>query len=283
MLLTVFLLATSLPAYSQNYGIGDTTATKDERFEAIKESWPQFELSFGGFFAGYNSGISLGLEQLGLGINIDLEEALNLKNSGIVLRGDAKYSFGKGRRSGVMIGFFDINRSSKLVLEKVLEIGETEFPIGTEIDSKYNLTIIRAKYSFAFVHDERVSFGFSVGLFVLPLSFSIGALGHESQKANFIAPLPVVGLAIKVKLTKKFSVVQSSEFLYLSTTNIGGSIIDLNFKLFHQTFDHFGFGFAINTTTINVYSRQSGFWGLDFVGEIKMGYTGVALYASYYF
>ena len=281
-MLGVLLTITRL-GYSQDSSSDDTTISEQEKLEKIKEAWPRFQISFGGFFAGYNSGISLGLDHLGAGISVDLEEALGLKTSGWVLRGNAFYTFGKRHRSAVIVGFFDINRSSKLVLEKTIEIGETEFPIGTEITSKYDMTIIRAKYSYAFVHDERVSFAVSGGFFVLPLNFSIDALNLEAQQAKFIAPLPVVGLRINVKLVGKFSLAQSSEFLYLSTSNFGGSIVDLNFKIFHATFDHFGFGLAVNTTRIEVYSRGNAFLGLDYVGSANMDYTGVALMASYYF
>ncbi len=281
-LLCVLLTLLSLSAYSQDSGINNSTTSEQEEHEQVKATWNRFQISFGGFFAGYNSGITLGLEQIGAGVSVDLEEALGLNTSGWVLRGDAMYTFGKRKRSAVRVGFFDINRSASLVLDETLEIGETEFPIGTTINSKFDMTIIRAKYSYAFIHDDRVSFAVSGGFFILPLSFGIEALGLEAQRADFVAPLPVVGLRIVLKLIGKFSLYNSSEILYLSTSEIGGSILDFNFRLSHSTFDHFGFGLALNTTRINVYSRSSS-GGLDFVGDAKMEYTGIALYGSFYF
>ena len=52
-------------------------------------------VSFGAFIAGYNSGITLGSKNLGLGLIIDIEDALGLKTTSFAMRGKAIYRFGK--------------------------------------------------------------------------------------------------------------------------------------------------------------------------------------------
>ena len=48
------------------------------------ETWGRFTVNLGGFIAGVNTGVRFGNEQLGLGIDIKLEEALGMQASNFV-------------------------------------------------------------------------------------------------------------------------------------------------------------------------------------------------------
>jgi hypothetical protein len=261
---------------------GDSTNQSSE-IEKINAVWPRFEVYLGGFFAGYNTGLSVGLDQLGAGIQIDLEEALGLNTSGWVFRGEAGYNFGKTRRHSLMMGYFAINRSATKVLEDSLTIDDIIYPIGEEVSTQFDFSIIRLKYGYAFLHDDRVSLSVSGGFFILPLNFAIQSTGLDETKGDIIAPLPVIGISIEVALTKKLYFSQSSELLYLATSTFQGSILDLNFRLAHKTFKHFGFGLEVNSTQIEVNAKSSDDSDGKFVADAKMGYTGVAVSASFYF
>ena len=281
LLFMVFMCLQYQPVWAQG-DVPDSTSELSED-EKISEVWGRFSLNFGGFFAGYNSGLSIGLEQLGAGIQIDLEDALGLSTSGWVIRGNTNFNFGKSRRHSVMLGYFDINRNASKILEDSLQIGDFIYPVGEEVSTKFDLTIIRAKYGYAFLHDDRISLAVSGGFFILPITFSIKATGLDEQKGDIIAPLPVIGLSIDVRLTKKLYLRQSSELLYLATSSFSGGILDLNFRLAHKTFKHFGFGIDINSTQITVKTKADKEADDNFIGNANMSYTGVALFGSYYF
>lgn len=280
LIITALVFSIAPYSYAQQSS-GDSVNTGKTDFGI--HNWDRFNLSFGGFFAAYNSGISLGLDELGAGISVDLEEALGLKTTGFVVRGEASYLFGKRRRHGLIGGYFDLTRTATKDLERELEIGGETYPIGSEVKSKLRFTIVRFKYTFDFVQDDRISIGFSAGFFIMPISFSIESLGIGSEQGDLIAPLPVIGLRLGARVTPRIDFFFSNELLYLKTSGISGNILDSNFKVLYKTFEHFGFGLGVNSTRIEVSDTSETGLGGNFVGEATIDYTGIMVFASFYF
>ena len=242
----------------------------------------RFSLGIGFFYSADNTGITLGSKQAGLGIVYDLEDALGLKTSSFVFRGDANLKFGKRHRSAVVLNYFGINRRATKTLEADLELGDITYPIGTKLDSKFYLSVIRAKYEYTFLQDERVSLGFSAGLYIIPLSFSVKSGSSEEESTAFVAPLPVFGLRSDFLITKKLELKESAEFLYLKIDNFSGSILDLRLALEYRAFKHFGFGMGINSNKLSVAAKGEDYPGIDFFGTVKMDYTGAFLSVNFY-
>jgi hypothetical protein len=119
-------------------------------------------------------------------------------------------------------------------------------------------------------------------MFIMPVNFSVKAQGKEDQVTKFVAPLPLLGLRSDFLISKKFYLHQTAELLYLNFTNFKGSLLDLAIMLEHKTFKNVGFGFGINSNRVNVTLKdpESKF---NFFGDIRMDYTGLLLYARYYF
>lgn len=243
----------------------------------------QFSVSLGGFLASNNSGITLGSKQLGVGLVLDLEDALGLRTSTFVFRGNVSYFYGRNRQHALIIDYFSINRKALKVLEADLEIGDFTYPIGTRLNCKFDLSIIRAKYDYSFLHDKRVSLGFTAGLFIIPLKFQLTSTSFEAQSADILAPLPVFGLRSDFLIANKFYLKQSAELLYLKIDNFTGSILDLNFALEYKATRHFSLGLGINSYRLNIYAKGNDYPGIDFFGDIKMDYSGIFLYAKFYF
>lgn len=256
--------------------------TKPDSIEYKNQEWDRFSVSFGGFFAGYNSGITIGSKNLGLGLVIDIEDALGLDVSTFATRGAVHYRFGKTRKHTLAVGYFGINRNANKTLEDSVQLGDVVYPIGTELNSKYNLSILRLKYDYSFYQDENISLGASFGLFIMPVDFAVRAQNQEDQVTNFVAPLPLIGLRTDFKIGKKFYLLQSAELLYLSFTDFKGSLLDLTIMLEHKTFKNVGFGIGINSNRVNV-TIDNPDSTLDFFGDIRMDYTGLLFYGRYYF
>ena len=232
---------------------------------------------------GLSSDIILGSHQVGLGLSINLEDALGLQSSSLVLRGDAGYNFGKRNRHSLRFGYFGFFRDAKKILESEIEIGDETFPVGTEVNSKFNLQVYKGAYGYSFYMDERVKLGASFGIYVLPISFSTSALGQSDQVAKFIAPLPVLGISSNFAISPKVCLKQSIEILYLEISSFKGNITDLIIRLEYNPWKHFGFGLGINTYRLNISASKEDNVSLDFVGSVKTSYTGLLFYGKYYF
>lgn len=272
------LITLVLNCYYTNAQNNDT-----DSLQTIKQKEKRFSIGLGGFLTNYNSGISLGSEQLGVGIHLDLEDALGLKTSTIAFRGNINYSFGKNLTHTLSFGYFNIFRNASKVLDTELEVGDLFFPVGTEINSKFNLTILRAKYDYSFLKTKTVSLGASFGFFIMPISFSVTALASEGGATDLVAPLPVLGLRSNFHITKKLYLRQSVEILLLKIDNFQGSILDLDILLEHKTFKNISFGLGINSNNLNIKAEGGDYPSINFFGEIGMGYTGMYIFAKYYF
>ncbi len=258
-------------------------SSKKSKSDSLNYSWDRFSLNLGGFITGVNSDISLGVKQVGLGLTINMEDALGLKTSRLALRGEAGYNFGKRKRSTLRFGYFGLVRSSSKVLESDIEIGDTIFPLGTEVNSRLNNQIFKVNYDFNFYMDKRVKLGFTVGLYIMPINFSISALDLSEESFYFVAPLPVLGLQSQFTITPKIYLKQSIEVLYLEISNIKGQIIDFNTRIEYNAWSHIGFGLGIESYRMNISGVKNRENFLDFDGSLKTSYTGLLFFAKYYF
>lgn len=246
------------------------------------KNWDRFSITAGAFISGLNSDITFLNQQLGAGIVIDFEDALGLSTNSFVFRSNVNYVFGKKRKHTVSAGYFGVYRKAKKILEKELIVGGVVYPVGAELNSKYDLTIIRGKYDYTFFEDKRISIGASFGLFIMPVNFSVKSDMIGESKSQFIAPLPLLGLRTDFKITEKFYLRQSVELLYLSMSTFKGSILDLNVFLEYYAFKKIAFGMGVDSNRINIsVLNQESSLG-DFTGIIRTDYTGIILYGKFY-
>jgi len=250
--------------------------------DSVQYKWERFSVNLGGFLATMNSDISIDGQEMGLGVNINLENALGLRTSNTVIRGEVEYNFGSKRRSYVRMGYIGLFRNASKTLETELEIGGSVFPVGTELNSKYNIQIYRGMYDYAFFKDTRIMFAASVGLYVLPMDFSISTDQIINESANVIAPLPVLGFRNTFIITPKVILKQNVEFLYVKTASIKGLISDLNVWVEYNPFKHFGFGLGFNTFRFN-FSAYETIGSRDFKGSLSNEFAGLLFYGRYHF
>jgi hypothetical protein len=251
--------------------------------DSLEYSREKFSVSLGGFLTGLSTDILLGNDQLGLGIAINLEDALGLETSTVVLRGGVEYNFGKRHRSMVRFGYFGFFRSSNKVLESEIEIGDEVFPIGTEVNSRYDIQIFKTTYNYAYFTDERIRLGATIGLYVMPIGFSMESIYFTSTATDFIAPLPVLGFDFNFAVTPKIYLKQGIEVLYFQISDLKGTITDVIFRVEYTPWKHIGFGLGYNFYQLSLAQTDENDGLLDFVGSIKTGYSGLLFYGKFYF
>ena len=280
---------TSLILYLTFLAIATIPLNRTLATTAINESdsliYPrkQFSLSFGGFLASLKNDVVVGNEQLGLGVSLNVEDAFGLQTSTTVLRGDVEYALGKRKRSIVGFEYFGLFRSASKVLESEIQIDTVVFPIGSELNSHFNLQIFKGDFDYAFYMDERIRIGASFGLFIIPISLSTDGKHFSEFKAQVTAPLPVFGLSTDFAITPKLRLKQSIEFLYVQFSNFKGVLTDLNVRLEYNPWKHFGFGLGFNSYDLDITITSGSNIKLDFIGTIESSFAGILFYGRYYF
>jgi len=255
----------------------------EAKSDTTSYNWERFSFILGGFFTGLSSDMIIGVDQVGLGISLNLEQALGLESTTLAFRSELEYNFGKRNRSSARIRYFGLYRNANKILDSEIEIGDQIFPIGTELTSRFDLMIFKANYDYTFFMDDRVKLSFTVGLFIMPISFSTSALGLSEEAVYFVAPLPVLGLRTGFAIAPKVFLKQSIEVLYLEISSFKGGILDFSINIEYNPWKHFGFGLGINAYQLNIIGDKNHNSLIDFNGSVKTGYTGLLFYGKFYF
>ena len=186
----------------------------DEK-ENKDKPWERFSFNLGGFVTSLDSDVNLGAK--GLNLEVNVEDALDMDSSVSVFRVDGFWRFSRNLRHRLDLGWFDISRDASTTLLQDIEIGDTIFPLGTEVTSSFDLQVFKAAYSYSFFQDDRMDLGVSFGIYVMPVAFEIEASGgfEGDEDESITAPLPVLGLRADFAITPKIFLNYSFDFFYL--------------------------------------------------------------------
>jgi hypothetical protein len=251
--------------------------------EAEDTPWEKYSFKFGGFITTLDSQVQIGSKDLGAGIVVDVEDALGLESNLTVFRGDLGWRFGKTRRHQWNFSFSDFRRNASKFLGKKLEIGDTTFRAGTQLETDFNFQIIQAKYTYSLFQDDRFNFGLGLGAYVMPIQFKISAGGRSQVEESFVAPLPVIGARFDFAVTPKFFIRQTLDVLYLEVGDFRGAIVDLGIGAEYKIWQNFGIGADLNVFNIGIEAKGEDYPEIDFVGRFDFGYNALLLYGKVYF
>ena len=254
-----------------------------ERSDSAGFSWDRFTVSAGMFLTGLNDELSLVNQGAGVGLIINLEDALGLKRTTTVFRGELEYNYGKRRRHTLRFEYYGLFRNADKILERELVFGDIVYPIGTELKSEFNFQIFRFLYDYNFYVDERIKLGISSGIYIMPMNLSIQSSVYVDENEKFIAPLPVLGFRSAFRITKKVVFKQNIEVLYLSFAEFKGSIVDSKFSIEYFPWTHLGMGLGYNAFRYNVAAYVEDSPLGSFKGAATSSFTGLMASLMYSF
>ena len=120
--------------------------------------------------------LRFGETNLGLGVDLDVEELLGLDKNDGALRIEGAWRFSENKRHKVELGWFRFRRSGSTYVGETITI-PPELGGGTigpgQFNSTFNFDIIKAKYEYSFMLDDRVDLNVGAGLFVMPIEIGI--------------------------------------------------------------------------------------------------------------
>lgn len=189
--LCLFVLSTSVIADNELAPLGDDT---------------RFYIRLCTSFVGYNeTKINISSPYL-LGINLDLEDDLNMNGNDQVGRIDGYFRI-KGKHS-LGFSYYELNHSGSTKAGRVIELpdpddptGSISIPIGARVDSFLNTQILRLNYIYNFYLSERAGMALNLGLHLTRIETGIQGelvvgdpLSVNGTSVGVTAPLPVFGV-----------------------------------------------------------------------------------------
>ena len=217
-------------------------ATQTERTD---KGLPRFEARFGGLIFSRDTDLIFSTDA-GLGTRFDLEDDLGQDRSDAVVRFDGLYRFSKRHR--VDFSYFRISRSSRVVIDRELTIGDQVFDINADVESRLSVGIWKLMYSYMVVARDRFDFGLSIGLYAQRnrVRFKEVTLG-DFFADDLTVPLPVIGGRARYDITRRLHARASIEsFFGIEVDKYDGTLIDAQGGLEYDITRNVGLGVGYN-------------------------------------
>ncbi|MGH8761495.1 MAG: hypothetical protein ACREVW_18640 [Burkholderiales bacterium] len=84
-------------------------------------------------------------------------------------------------------------------------------------------------------------------------------------------------------VTERWRLKGSADVLYLQYDQFTGLLADTNLAVEYLPFKHAGFGLGINSVRMKVEADGDNSQGPNLNGELKFNFTGLLLYATFFF
>ena len=273
-ILAIFMAAICPPAFAE-----ENAAKK----KAETLPWDKASITLGTFVSSTNSNVRLSAN--GVGVGIDVEEALGLDTTTTVFRAGGIWRFSDNRRHRADLTWFALRRDGNTQLAQDITIDGVTYPTGTSISTAFDMDVYKATYSYSFFQDDRMDIGASMGLYIMPIRFEFSASGLVNGQVSeaITAPLPVFGLRADFALTPKWLVKSSIELFYLEYEQFKGALFDTSLAVEYKAFKRVGFGLAVENFNLAVEAEGEDYPEINFKGKFEYRYLGAMLYARIYF
>ena len=254
-----------------------------------KEPFTRWYLSVGPYGALLDTDVNVGVQTIGLGIKLDVEKFLGLQSETLTFRIDGSYRAGKTGRHRISASWFAFRREGENTLAEDIplppEFGGGIIPIGTTVEGKFNIDIIKTTYRYSVILDDRIDLNVGGGLYIAPITVGYGIKGTDFETTSLTAPLPVVGIGLITALTPKWFAMAQADLMYLQISGYKGGVTNSLVGVEYRPFKKVGFGLRAEGLNLQIEnSKESDIPGLgDFIGTIDFSYVGASIYLSVFF
>ena len=254
------------------------------------EDSPWEKLSFnGGIFASRSATeVRFGS---GLGVEVNLEDALGMDSDTGVFRLETYWRFTKNRKHRVDLSWFSLLRTASKTITDDITIkppddDEIIIEAGTKVSSRYDMDIYQLNYSYSFIQDERLDFAGMAGLYLMPISFGLEITGVADAKTSqsFTAPLPALGLRLDILMTPKWYFRTSTQLFYIEYESYTGSLTSTRAAVEYNPWKRVGLGVGVDALGMSVQADDPDeIPGFDLRGNVDFSYIGLYLYGRVFF
>jgi hypothetical protein len=252
--------------------------------EVIKPGDERFSFMLGGFLPAFKTKMNVDNDTLGSGSRVDLKDDLGVDQDTSGGWFGAEWRFAQRHRIGLTYSRFTLRGERSI--ERTLQIGDEQFPVGATLSSQLRLEMIPITYSYSIMKRERDELALTAGLHWSRLSFAVqgsASLGTQdisndaSAKAN--VPLPLLGVRYDHHFSERWSAGGNLGVFSLrygkDTTNFEGELWSARLHAEYRFAKHLGIGAAIDGFKVSVEASQN-----QWKGGFDYGYWGPQLYLT---
>lgn len=157
------------------------------------------------------------------GTRLDLEKDLGFDDNKVRFVGGVSYQF--SRRHGMILSYFDLNRSAERTLTADIDFLDQTYERSTTLESSFDTEIWRLSYSYAFLDSQRHRATAQAGLHLPRIAVHLSRVeGTRNADANADTPLPVFGLSYTYRLSPRWMFDLRGQIFRLQLDDIDGSI-----------------------------------------------------------
>ncbi len=268
--------------------VSGTRAAAADNHDLEDLPWETAYINLGYYIANLDSSFRVGGDNLGVGIDINVEEFLGLESTNTAFRIDAGYRFGKRRRHRMDFSWFGFDRDAVNTLDQTIELppelGGGTIDAGATVGSIFNFDIVSVKYRYSYVLDDRIDLNLGGGLYVMPIKFGVRELNKEGIAEDITAPLPVVTIGFDLAVTPEWHFMQGLDMMYLKLGNFEGRITSTRLGLEYRGWDNVAVGAGIDGILVKIDAEdETDYPGIDFIGSVKFSYFGLQTYIKFYY
>lgn len=213
-----------------------------------------------------------------VGVTIDLEDDLGLEEKLPVYGFGGEWRFRPRQR--VRATYASFVRSATTVLDRSIEIGDEVFPIGAQVDSKFDISLTSFDYLYSLLKREDFELSVSGGIYWATMGFSIEAegqagpvTGEGEYSTKGEGPLPAFGFRAAYYIDPRWSLNAAVKAFFISVSDIQGQLVSLSFGTEYYFTRHVGIGGAIESLRLDAkVDDEKTPW------EVDVGYLGPQIY-----
>jgi hypothetical protein len=256
-------------------------------FIAVKGMDEKFRLDLGGFFQQFTTTIRLDSSTLGRGTEINLEDDLGVKANQTNFRADGYWRI--GRHSRLDFGYTGWNRSNSRSLDRDIQVGDTVYHAGANVDTTLRCSLAELYYGYSFWNTPKFEAGLQLGVSAVITSVRLegsgtvsggggsGTRSFSSEGRSTTAPIPAIGVQLRYTIVPGLLVSGKVRGMTVTIDNTKASVLEARGSLDYYPWKNVGFGAAYDYMDIQV-TKQA-----EPVLEVEYRYSGPMVYLSLVF
>ena len=237
-------------------------------------------VSLGTFVLGTDTKVALNGSGGTAGTVVDLERDLQFADTNR-FRVDGTWRFASRHKLRVM--YFDARQSRDATISRDLTIGDTTYPVDSQLHAENSFKIAELAYEYAFWRGANYEVTASAGIHGVQFKFAVSGMGtvngmpgqFRAESASTTAPLPVVGMHGLWQFQPQWYLDAQAQYFALKVNAIDGHVSDLRAGVVRMLGAHFGIGAGWNQFITRVSIDKSGF-----DGSLRWRYSGAMLYVT---